>query len=137
MKQLLAFAFCIFAACGFLSDTEEPYRDCRFVAEIEPAEDKKEAQFVFYRVLAELLDGKANCGFGFAAVKVEKPTYRGESLFEIKEGETPKYAARGRVDKDDTVIAFESDNASYIQDLSSVERAGTRLRVKMRRVLPE
>lgn len=137
MKQLLAFAVCIFAGCGIQGGIAESNKDCGFVAEINQVEGTKDSEFVFYRILAEVLDDKVNCGFGFAPVKVKEPTYRGEPLVEIEKSETPKYAARAPVITDDPVIAFEADGISYIQDPSSVERAGGRVRVKMRRVSPE
>lgn len=108
-----------------------------FVAEIEQSEGKKEVEFVFYRVLTEVLDDKVNCGFGFAPVKVEKPTYRGEPLNEIEKTGIPTYVARGPIDTNEPIIAFESDGVGYIQDPSSVERTGSRMRVKMRRIPPK
>lgn len=137
MKQLLAFAICIIAGCGVLNGTDGSERDCGFVAEIEQSEGKKEVEFVFYRVLTEVLDDKVNCGFGFAPVKVEKPTYRGEPLNEIEKTGIPTYVARGPIDTNEPIIAFESDGVGYIQDPSSVERTGSRMRVKMRRIPPK
>jgi hypothetical protein len=136
MKQLLAFAVCIFAACSVLSGSDESELDCGCLAEIKQAGNKEGLEVVFYRILAEELDGELSCGFGYAPIKVENPTHHGEPLVEIERSEPPAYAANGQIDPGKPVLAFRLDGVDYIQDSESVERSGTLARVRMKRFSP-
>lgn len=110
----------LFAGCGSLNSSLE--EDCGYEVAIYNNEDERNFDVVISLVIAEIIDDKINCGFGYIAVKVNDLQIAESQLIEeiVRDGK-PAYRFKGDFDPQRIGIHFTADNKGYIATAESLE----------------
>ena len=107
-------------------------KDCGFSASYRVPKPGDSAWISISRVLAEVVDGETNCGFGYQPITVDKALVEGKEL-EVKTiGEDVLYVAPVGFDPASHSFSIDVDGHSYISDKGNVRREGDRYRIALR-----
>ena len=119
------------SSCSYLP-LQADSTDCGFSASYTVPEPGKNAWILVSRVIAEVVNGQTNCGFGYAPTTVDKAFVDGKEL-EVKTiGEDVLYLAPVGFDPATHSFSIGVDGRSYISDKSNVRREGDRYFIALR-----
>jgi hypothetical protein len=144
MKLALTLISAVIALAGCRTDpvekpvqVEKPAAECRPMAEIEPVDRGRGFVVMFSRSIAEVLNGRTNCDFGFSRISVDRATYDGSELIAGEKQGDPIYASEVPFDPAKGGLNIEFEGASYITDPSTIEKTSKGYRLRMRRFPPK
>ena len=95
-------------------------------------------EITFYRSLAEVVDGRTHCDFGFAPTQVDHAEINGKPLNLMqKDGRSAYHISDASIDPTNPRINVTLDGAGYITDAERIERTASGVRVRFRRFPPK
>ena len=119
------------SSCSYLP-LQNDSTDCGFSASYGVPRQGQSAWISVSRVLAEVVNGQTNCGFGYLPTTVDMAFVDGNRL-EVKSiGEDVLYVAPVGFDPATHSFSIVVDGRSYISDKSNVRREGDRYTIALR-----
>ncbi len=107
-------------------------KDCGFSASYRSPKPGDGAWISISRVLAEVVNGQTNCGFGYVPTRVDKAFVDGKEL-EVKTiGEDVLYVAPVGFEPTTHSFSIDIDGSRYITDQNSIRREGDRYILALR-----
>ena len=107
-------------------------KDCGFSASYRSPKPGDSAWISISRVLAEVVDGQTNCGFGYAPARVDKAFVDGTEL-EVKTiGEDVLYVAPAGFDPATHSFSIVVDGHNYVADQGNLRHEGDRYTIALR-----
>jgi len=103
--------------------------DCGYSAFYDTKEHNGKIEIVFSMIMAEVLNGHKNCGFGFLRTKVDRAEIDGVALPERQEKDVHFYAAPTGFDPRKHVISIHVGKDRYVSDPTSVKQTDTNFNI--------
>ena len=126
----------LISSCSYLPRQADS-TDCGFSASYTIPEPGKSAWISISRVIAEMVNGQTNCGFGYAPTTVDKAFVDGKVL-EVKTiGEDVLYVAPVGFDPATHPLSVEVDGRSYVADQNNVRHDGKHYVIGLRPFPPK
>jgi hypothetical protein len=118
VSKRAAFCLAMIFLAGLLTGCQSLFTDadddCGYSVAILKSSNESSYEIVFSQVIAEVLNGKRNCGFGYIPLRVGKPMMDGKPLEEVERNRQPAYRFVGNFDPGSTSITFMINETNYL-----------------------
>jgi hypothetical protein len=103
------------------------------MAELQVLDTRQGFKVKFQQNIAEIVDGRTICDFGFRPILVDKAAYAGNSLLATENAESPVYVSNVSFDPTKGSFTYEFQGVSYLSDNSTLVKTLDGYTIRLRR----
>ncbi len=111
--------------------------DCGYTATVKKSKVDGQQEVYFNEVMAEVLNGKTNCGFGYVPIEVQDPKFNQVIMNGSVKDRKPYYILEGNFDPNSDSLSFSLQGVGYTSLPKSDVSPNTAINLKMKKDLPE